>query len=263
MYVRACLTVWSLLLGLGLFLGAGAMAADDASDWGTVKGQVVFGGPAVPEPPVIAAIATHQDSKHCLENGPIQSEEWVVNKSNLGVRWTFVWLEPEKGAAALKVHPSLQPIKDKEVVIDQPCCKFEPHALALREGQDLVAKNSSPVAHNVNWTGHPLKNPGGNVIIPARQAQTILNLKADRFPVMVKCNIHPWMGAFVRVFDHPYFAVTDADGQFTIKQAPAGKYRLVFWHEATGWGPGEREGLAVTIDAKKETDLGKVKLMPR
>ena len=89
----------------------------------------------------------------------------------------------------------------------------------------------------MNWTGHPLKNPGNNVILPAKGEQKIENLKADRYPVKIACNIHPWMGAWVRVFSHPYYAVSDADGRFTIQQAPAGKYRLVSWHEAVGWGP--------------------------
>jgi hypothetical protein len=261
MHARARTIVLSLLVGLGLFLTGQTLAAEDA--WGTVKGQIVFGGANIPGAAEIAAVKNHQDSKHCLEKGPIHNEEWVVNQTNKGVRWAFVWLQPETGGAPLKVHSDLQPIKDKEVVIDQPCCKFEPHALAMREGQDLVAKNSSPVAHNVNWTGYPLKNPGGNVILPAQGSNRIPNLKADRFPVTVKCNIHPWMSAYVRVFDHPYYAVTDADGQFTIKQAPVGKYRLVIWHEATGWGPGGKEGLPVTIPANGEADVGKQQLKPQ
>ncbi len=259
---RSVMTVLSLVAGLGLFLSGQTVAADDAGSWGTVKGQMVFGGAAIPEAKEIESVKNHQDSKHCLEKGPIHNEEWVINNNTKGVRWAFVWLEQDKGGEPLKVHPSLQQIKDKAVVIDQPCCKFEPHALAMREGQELVAKNSSPAAHNVNWTGYPLKNPGGNVIIPARQSYTIQNLKADRFPVKSACNIHPWMGAYVRIFNHPYYAVTDADGQFTIKQAPAGKYRLVSWHEAVGWGPGGKEGIVVNIPAKGETDVGKVELKP-
>jgi hypothetical protein len=257
-----CLIAVLDLAAAGL-LPAGPLAAADAEGWGTVKGQVVFGGASLPAPEEITAINSHQDKNHCLQKGAIHREEWVVDANSKGVRWTYVWLEPEKGGAPLKVHPSLQQVKEKEVVIDQPCCRFEPHAVAIREGQDLVTKNSAPVPHSVRWTGHPLKNPGGNVIVPAKQAQIIKDLKADRFPVLIKCDIHPWMGATVRVFNHPYYALTDADGKFEIKQAPAGGYRLIVWHEATGWGPGGREGLPVAIKPDGTMDMGKLELKPQ
>jgi hypothetical protein len=92
-------------------------------------------------------------------------DEWTVNKENRGVRWTIVWLTPSDPKKPMPVHPILKEIKNKEVEIDQPCCKFVPHALGLRQGQDLLAKNSSPVAHNINWAG--IKNQGGNVLLPA------------------------------------------------------------------------------------------------
>jgi len=51
-------------------------------------------------------------------------------------------------------------------------------------------------------------------------------------PISYKCSIHPWMSGYVRVFEHPYYAVTDDDGKFEIKNAPVGKFRIVFWHES-------------------------------
>ena len=56
-------------------------------------------------------------------------------------------------------------------------------------------------------------------------------LVAEGPPIQYKCTIHGWMTGYVRIFDHPYYAVTDADGKFEIKNAPAGKYRIVYWHE--------------------------------
>lgn len=244
------------LAGAALFGVSLTATAADKNEWGTVKGHVVFGGDKVPEP---QPLSVSKDQDHCLAKGPLHSEEWVINKSNKGVRWVFVWLAPEPKGEALKIHPSLKEPKDKEAVMDQPCCQFVPHALALREGQTLITKNSAPVAHNTHWTGHPLKNPGGNVIVPAKGSYTITDLKADRFPVVVSCDIHGWMKAYVRVFDHPYYAVTDADGKFEIKNAPAGTYRLVVWHDS-GWGPGMKEGTPITIKGGAETDAGTIKL---
>ncbi len=65
------------------------------------------------------------------------------------------------------------------------------------------------------------------------------------------------MRAWVRVYDHPYHAVTDADGKFELKNAPAGKYNLVIWHEGVGWVNGGKLGKPITIKADGETDAGK------
>jgi hypothetical protein len=256
-----------LVAATALFLVEGPVAAQNGG-WGTVKGQVVYGGANVPEP---AKLDVNKDQVHCLAKGPIFSEEWVVNPKNKGVRWAFVWLAPAKGGSPLAIHPNLVKIKDPDVVLDQPVCRFEPHAVALRQGQNLIAKNSAPVAHNVHWTGHPLKNPGGNFIVPPTQSLTVKDLKADRFPVEVKCDIHPWMKAWVRVYDHPYFAVTDADGKFEIKDAPAGPCNLVIWHDS-GYGPPYpmmpnqphpgRDGTPIKVKAGGDTDVGKLELKP-
>jgi hypothetical protein len=259
-------TVTGLGLALGLaFFVLGYAAADDekGAGWGTIKGRVVFDGDAIPEP---KKIDVNKDAEHCLSKGPLVSDELVVNKKNRGVRWAFVWLVPETGGPPLAIHPSLQKIKDKQVELDQPCCMFVPHALAVREGQDLVAKNSAPINHNVHWISASVKNPGDNKIVPAKQSLVIKDLKADpRYPIVFSCDIHGWMKAYVRVFDHPYFAITDEDGKFEIKLAPAGKYRLISWQESVGFvaydnADNRRNGIGVTIKANGTTDVGDLKL---
>jgi hypothetical protein len=244
------------LAGAGLILSQWpAQAASE--EWGTVKGQVVFGGDTIPQPKLID-VSNNQDKQHCLSKGPLFNDEWVINKENKGVRWAFVWLAPASSGAALPVHPSLKEIKQKVVTVDQPCCMFVPHVLAIRQGQDILAKNSSPVSHNINWTG--IKNPGGNILLPAGKSHLITGLVADRTPLKLACNIHPWMSGWVRIFNHPYFAVTDENGKFEIKLAPAGNYRLVSWQEMVGYGPGGRKGVPVTIKGGAVTDAGKIEL---
>src|SRR5206468_193327 len=142
----------------------------------------VYAGAQVPEPVVLNV---NKDQNHCLSKGPLLSEEWVINKKNKGVRWTFVWLAPSAAGEKLPIHPDLQEIKVKQVDMDQPCCMFTPHCVGLRQGQSLVSKNSSPIAHNTHWQGHPLRNAGGNVIIPAGGSHEIKDLVADRLPVKV------------------------------------------------------------------------------
>jgi hypothetical protein len=242
---------------------SGAARADQNSgEWGTVKGQIVWDGGAIPEP---KPLNVNKDQPHCLGKGPILSEEWVINKENKGVRWTFVWLAPEpKSGKKLSIHPSLKDIKVKEVELDQPCCAFVPHCLGMREGQVLVAKNPAPVTHAVRWTGNPATNPGGNQSLPAGQSFKIPGLKADKLPLTIECNIHPWMKARVGVFDHPYFAVTDENGNFEIKLAPAGDWRLKVYHDAIGWrgGAAGRDGEKISIKGGEITDVGKLDVKP-
>jgi hypothetical protein len=239
--------------GLVLTLGE-SPAADQGGGWGTVKGQVVYGG----DLPEAKPLDVNKDQNHCLSQGPILSEDWVVNKNNKGVRWVFVSLAPANRGGKLPIHPNLQQIQNKTVSLDQPCCKFVPHCLGMREGQELEAKNSAPIAHNVNWAGHPLATAGGNQLVPAKQSVVIKDLKAYHIPVKLACNIHPWMSGYVRIYDHPYFAVTDEDGKFELKNVPAGNFRLQIWQEKIGFGPGARDGNPVTIKAGADTDVGKI-----
>lgn len=253
--MRCAATVTALVLA-GLPWAGEARAQQD---WGTIKGRIVWDGD---QPPAQKAVEVTKDHEHCLAKGPIPDESVVVNKTNGGMRWVFVWLIPDQPGAKLPINPKLKNLQKKQEVMDQPCCRFEPHALALRQGTVLIAKNSAPIAHNVNYTGG-LKNPGNNVLVPPGSEIKVENLKADKFPIQVACNIHPWMKAWVRVFDHPYFAVTEADGSFEIKDAPAGNVRLMIWQDL-GYSGGAkgRNGTPITIKAGQTTDLGKIKFEP-
>lgn len=242
---------------VGLFPAGRLLAADAEGEWGAIKGKVIL---ASDSPPESSSVKVDKDQDHCLKNGPIPNETFIIDKDSKGVANVFVWLAPPDGKKAkLPIHPSLKEVKDKTVEIDQPCCKFIPHVVAVRVGQEIVVKNSAPINHNVNYQGG-LDNPGDNPIVPAGKSITMKDLKASRTPISVSCSIHGWMKAWIRVFDHPYFAVTKADGSFEIKNAPAGKYSLVIWHEGVGWVQGGKNGVPVTIKAGGEVDLGKINL---
>lgn len=259
--------LWSMRRISPALAGAIVLAAAttvSAEGWGTIKGQVVLAGNA-PKPIVVNI---DKDKDACLKNGPILKDDLVVNPKNKGVKWAIVYLMSADGFDKdIPIHPNLKNIKQKVVEIDQPCCKFEPHMLALRQGQTLLVKNSAEIAHNVNILGGA-KGPNLNQIVPSKgkfkvEADAIV---ARPIPISVKCDIHGWMTAKIAVLKHPYFAVTDEDGKFEIKDAPAGDFRLVVWHEKQGWVLGdtkpERKGKKITIDDGKATDLGKVPLKP-
>ncbi|HEV3081762.1 MAG TPA: hypothetical protein VGY66_18425 [Gemmataceae bacterium] len=244
------------LVAAGALFSPASVHADAADKaWGTIKGQAVFAGDAIPEPQQLDGVKMHPDKAHCLSKGPLLSDEWIINKKNRGVRWVLVWLQTEEEKAP-PIHPSLQKPPTEPVTVDQPCCMFTPHAVVVREGQDLLVKNSSPIPHSIKWFS--FKNPGGNLTIAAAGTHTIKELHADKIPVKLECALHAWMGGYAKVADHPYAAVTDEDGKFEIKLAPAGEFRLVTYHRK--WGPAGRKGQKIVIDAGGVLDVGKIEL---
>ena len=116
-----------------------------------------------------------------------------------------------------------------EVVFDQKNCIFEPHVLGVMNGAKVQVKNSDPVNHNVNSR---LRNNGFNTMLAGGQTIARPIEAAERQPGEVTCDIHPWMKAWWMVLDSPYFAVTDAQGNFEIKNVPAGTQKVVVWQEA-------------------------------
>jgi plastocyanin len=228
-----------------------------AADWGNVKGQIVFDG----TPPTPKQLDVNKDQAACLAKGPIHSETWVVNPGNKGVKNVFVWLVSESGGKPT-INPNLKDPPKEPAKLDQPTCAFEPHCQGIREGQMLKVHNSASIAHNVNWLGGKVKNPGGNKIIPAN-GNEMVKLNADKQPIAISCNIHPWMKGWIRVFDHPYFAVTDENGNFEIKDAPAGKLKMIVWQEDMGFlgGDAGKEGKAIEVK-KGDNDQGVIKIKP-
>lgn len=253
------------MFGLALLLAFASSAS--AQEWGTIKGNIVWGG-AVPEKKTLN-LGANPDKAVCEKDGGVEDETWVVNPKNKGLKHAFVWIAVKdakaKGAAAkLAIHPSLKDVKEKEIHMDQPCCAFVPHAIALREGQVLVAKNASAIGHNYKYTGNPdTANSGNNFLLPPGAQKKIDGLVADRLPIAVECNIHPWMKGWVRVFDHPYYAVTDENGAFEIKDAPVGDFRLLVWHGSGGWrgGAAGRNGEAIAIKSGSNS-LGSLEYPP-
>jgi hypothetical protein len=249
------------LLTLSL-TGIAAVQAQDAK-WTTIKGQVILDG-KVPAP---TTIQPNNDGKFCTKDGPILTEVWQVSEKSQGVKNIFVWIEPDitgrkRGDAFPQdlIHPDLAKAKVADVTVDQPCCQFVPHVLAVRTGQNLIIKNSAAVPHNAKFDSR--NNGSVNPLLAPNTSHKIEDLKAEKFPVEVACNIHSWMKAWVRVYDHPYFAVTDSEGNFEIKNAPQGKFKLYYWHE-TGWNNGAEGSKGYPVEIKGETlDLGAVKFKP-
>src|SRR5262249_19580255 len=156
----------------------------------------------------------------------------------------FVWLAPPDGHY-FKVGDA-EKKSAKDVEIDQPHCAFIPHAAvafthyydgkALQiTGQKVLFKNSSKSPHNTNYKG--VSFPGRNKTLAPGDAPLVADdMKPEKGEIIVSCEIHTWMRAFIRDFDHPYAAVTDENGNFEIQSVPTGvPVQLVTWHEKGGY----------------------------
>ncbi len=231
--------------------GSGSEAAagetpSEASGWGTLSATFKYVGTAPKPAPINADKDPNVCGKHplfdeSLEVGPNGSVENIV----LWLR-TKVTPNPEALAAATK-----------DVVLDNKDCRFEPHVAVMTTRQKLEIKNSDPVGHNSN--GSMQVNPPFNPIIPANQSVEIDLPKEESLPAKVGCNIHPWMGAWLVVRSDPYAAVSDKEGQLTIKDLPAGKeLEFQLWQEKVGFLK-DVEVSGVKVDSKGRF---KLKLTP-
>jgi len=232
--------------------------------WGKIKGKVTWAGGTIPKN---EEVAVGVDKTHCSAKGPIYRNDLVVNPKTKGVRWVLLWItDPDAGDGknvnfTPPIHPFLKNFKPS-VTIDQPCCVFEPRITVLREGQKLVVNNPAPVGHNfsINSLG---KGPKENKLIPPNGKLEVNGFAPYWIPTSYNCTIHTWMKGWIFTLPHPYFAVTDENGNFEMQRVPAGKFRLMAWHEAVGFviakGPKDR-GKLIEIKAGGETDVGSIPL---
>lgn len=220
------------------------------AQWGNVEGQFVFDG----DPPQLPLLVKQGDSAvkdaSVCSAEPVSDESLVVNSKNKGIANVFVFLRK-----ADKIHPDLKASKDKEVHFDQKNCRFLPHALIVRTDQAVVCLSDDGVPHNTHT--FPLRNNGDNMVIPPKDRKgTTVRLKlAEAAPLDVKCDIHSWMSAKWLVVDHPYAAVTDADGKFKIEKLPVGQHKFRVWQERAGfiereWAIDVKEGANTVAPVK-------------
>lgn len=147
----------------------------------------------------------------------------IVVDADGNVQWAFVYVK--KGAEGKK--PTDAP---KPAVIDQKGCRYEPHVLGLAVGQELIIRNSDDLLHNIHAL--PFTNKEFNFGQPTKGLEEKKAFTAQEVMVKVKCDVHPWMSAWIGVLEHGFFAVTGADGKYAIPGGlPDGKYTVTVWHE--------------------------------
>ena len=186
--------------------------------------------------------------------------DMLIDPKTRGIANAVVWLRPDTDNVmdefpADAIHPSLARAKpvDRPVLLTHE--GFAPRVVAARAGDRVVFSNTTPVFFTVHYEtpGAGSREKGGNrqfnVLLPPGRTHASAPLPGLGTRDSLTDNIHSWIHGTVWSFDHPYFAVTDAKGEFAIENAPPGTWRLVVWHEKVGYrdGPKGRHGERIII----------------
>ncbi len=206
-----------------------AYTAAAVTNGGSISGQIRFLGTV----PAARKIKVTQDPKVC---GKTRSISEVIVGTKKGLKDAVVFIQKiKKGKAAKAGKAKLANVK----------CRYEPHVQAFAVGTELSVSNADSVLHNTHIKLR--KSDVFNYGLP-RKGQVITSTIRRKGLMKVGCDAgHTWMLAWIAVFDHPYYAVTGADGNFRMTDVPSGTYKLAYWHEKLG-----RKTKTVTVTAKAE-----------
>jgi len=225
-----------ILTSLTTFLIIASIACTaSAADTGDLKIKFQYEGKAFTPKP----INVNKDVQFC-GNKELVDERLLINSKNQGIKNIIVYVYTGRGGSKLD---AVKPAGNTHTLANENC-RFEPHIVIAQTGDKLKVTNPDAVGHNANMNF--FENKAENLMIPAGKDQLVELAKPEPAPIPIDCNIHPWMKSYVVVLDHPYAAVSDENGDLTIKGLPAGK-KLTFriFHEAGAIKE-------VTIGGKKE-----------
>jgi hypothetical protein len=184
---------------------------------GSITGAITFRD----EPPKLPVVKVSKDQDYC---GEVLPNETYTIDSNGGLKNVVVFIEsaPSSGAPEPKLN-----------VLENNGCRYFPRIMAMHKGERLRVRNNDPKLH----IPHSYLNDRTvfNLSLPFRGTSIDATRKIRQSGIMkVVCDTHAWMLAYIHVFDHPFFAVTDEHGMFSIANIPAGSYTLTAWHEDAG-----------------------------
>lgn len=215
----------------------------DLATTGAIGGVVQFTGSA-PEQSVVQLSGWSECAAQHPEGNP-KAGDVLINDGKL--QNAMVYVRDGLGDRVFAVPTT-------PVVLDQQGCVFTPRVLGAQTDQPLQMLNSDPLAHNVH--GAPKNSSGWNMSLGVKGASRTTTVTKPEAMIEIKCDIHPWMRAHLGVFDHPYFALSGADGRFTLKDIPPGDYTVEAWHERFGVqtqkvtvGPKETKEISFTFRA--------------
>jgi hypothetical protein len=185
-----------------------------------IVGKVLYDG----DPPKRKPIDFGPEKKCHEHHAAPPADDTLVVSPDRRIRWVLV-------RVAGRV-PGSYPPPAGPAVLDQKGCVFTPHVLPVMAGQEVEIRNSDPVLHNVRLEA--TRNAPFNRNLPRAGDAMKVKFSAAEVGLKLRCDIHPWMVGYVHVLPHPFFAVTDEYGRFTINNVPPGTHKLEAWHEQLG-----------------------------
>lgn len=222
--IVACLT---LALG-GIACGGSSPERDapvtspvDPTTAASLGGTVRFEG----TPPPVETIRLDGDATCVTLNGTSerQTETYVVGSGG-AMQNVFVYVKD--GISGLSF-----PVPTTPVELDQEKCRYVPRVLGIQVGQPLSIRNSDPLLHNVRADSEINQRFNLGQPLPMVSTRTFTTREVM---VPFKCDVHAWMNAWIGVLDHPFYAVTDEGGRFSLSGLPPGTYTIEAWHEKLG-----------------------------
>jgi plastocyanin len=185
---------------------------------GSIEGTVKYDG-LLPHAKLI-----HMDADpicYAVNKGNVHSSSIIVgNNNSLGN--VFVYIKSGLTNANY-------PVPSQDAVINQGGCNYSPHVIGVMVGQKVKFLNPDGTLHNVHAMCQI--NPEFNASMPDFRKEMEVTFSKPEFMFQVRCDVHPWMQAWVAVMSHPFFAVTGPDGKFEIKNIPSGTYQIEAWQE--------------------------------
>jgi plastocyanin len=158
-----------------------------------------------------------------IHPGPVMNEE-VVRGANGALKNAIVYISDGLGSRSF--GPPKEP-----AILEQKGCAYSPRILGVRARQTFELINSDPTSHNIHPA--PQNNREWNIFQPPGSSPIEETFAREEI-IPVRCNVHPWMKGYIAVFKHPYFAITEKDGTFDLKNVPPGDYTIEVWHEKYG-----------------------------
>ena len=197
---------------------SGSSGGDAPTGTASISGTVSYEG----DVPSLRPIAMEAD-KDCaaMHSEPVANEMLVLGDGNTLAN---IMVRVKSGLPS-----GSWPTPSEAAVMDQKGCKYVPHVFAVMANQPIKILNSDGIMHNVHAL--PKVNREFNKPMPGAVTETSTTFDKAEDIFEMKCDVHPWMRSYVAVYDHPYFAVTQENGQFSITGLPAGTYQIEAWHE--------------------------------
>jgi plastocyanin len=193
-------------------------------------------------PPAPKKIDTTADPVCGQKNPNLATDDTQVKDGKLAN--TFIYIKEGTVEGGKKIADYSWPVPPTPVKLDQNGCHYAPHVLGIMVNQKISITNSDATQHNIHPT--PKLNAEWNQGQPNGAPPIEKTFTRSEVMIPVKCNQHPWMKAYIGVMKNPLYAVSAADGTFSIPNVPVGKYTVVAWRE--GQTP-EETPMEVTVTA--------------